>query len=142
MALIRANTSGGGSGTETPLWALEPLTATSFTGATVNISQSYTNFSKIRFYYKGYGDTASNEYYTEYPKETIDEWRRDNESVGSGLSKIEGGLCCRYSNNNWSRVIFRGETGTQSFYIADCQRLNNNSTNNNLVVPSRITGIS
>lgn len=61
MALINMNFSAGGADlVETTLWT-NPNTSASFSSQEVTLSDEYTNYDYIKFYYLGYGSSADTE---------------------------------------------------------------------------------
>ena len=120
-------TQQGGS-TETVLWTNNSPTS-SFAVQTVTISDDYTNYDYLEFYFRS---TTSDD--TEY---------RDIIPT-SVLAKSTSASTCTIGNSSSSKIRSRGiyATSNTSIRISDCYPLNSTSASNTSVIPTKIVGIS
>lgn len=128
------------TGTETTLWT-NPNTSALFSSQAVELSDYYTNYNRIRFYYYGYGSTANDEYYVEYTKEMIDTFGRQG-SIQTGANMTnQGGITVYYNGTNYTRIIRRSSSGDNYFQINTGSALDGAGTATTIAKPIRITGI-
>lgn len=123
---------------ETRLWANPDLTA-NFSAQEVTLSDNYTNYDKIRFYYYSYDGSASVETYVEYAKEEIDKWGRQG-SVSNG--SILGSIAQYYSSTSYARPILKKSSGNNGFYFYNAGKVNGSGTGTSVCKPTKITGIT
>lgn len=138
MAYFRSGTGGGGGGseTETTLWT-NPSPSSAFRQQEVTLSDAYTNYKRIRFYFKGIA--SSPETSVEYLKEAVSSWLIYGQSVSNG--DTEGLLGGNY--NAWyGRQIRRVSGSTTKFFISTGARLNAAGTSGSVCIPTKITGIN
>ena len=124
--------------TETTLWTNSSPTA-NFASQAVSLSDDYTNYKRIRFYFR-HNTTDDTEQCVEYKKEEIDTWMSQGET-GSGYRAI-GSLACLNGSYSYCRPIRRGANGaTDAFYIYVAYRLNSQANLQTHAIPVKITGI-
>ncbi len=142
MAYFRSGTGGGGGGeTETTLWT-NPSPSATFNAQDVTLSQAYTNFAKLRFYYSG--SANQDEQYVEYSKENINKWLYTSESVPSGQTRLVGSLGSYYRNQNafYQRTIRKSSSSTTTqFWISLAFNSNGGTASPGIAIPIKITGI-
>lgn len=125
--------------TETTLWTNASPTS-GFTNQEVTLSDNYTNYKRIRFYFRA-SNSVSDEFSVEYKKEEIDKWFYGTGS--SGTTYPAGSITFNYSSTNYSRLIRKtGSSVTNKFYIATGQKLGASGTAQNTGIPTRIVGIN
>ena len=136
MAFFRASIGGGGgSETETTLWT-NPSPSSAFGQQEVSLSSAYTNFKRLRFYYKAISSSAETS--VEYQKSVISSWIQYGATVSNG--DTEGMLGGNY--NAWyARQVRRGSTDSKVFFSTGT-RLNASGTNGSVCIPTKITGIN
>ena len=132
MALIRALTGGGGgTPTETILWE-NPTPTSNFTGATVSLNNSYTNYDEIRVYTR-YSTTDSTERYVAVST---------TDASGSQYTNRE--LCCPDAMLNgagFTRTVQYISTSPTSVLITRSLAINGKNGADNLCIPTKITGV-
>ena len=132
---VEANSGSGGGGggeTETTLWT-NPRPTNSFNGTIVELSDSYTNYKKIGFYYKD-SYSSNNETVTFYNKEEIDKWY----DVGT---YFVGAIAAIGSGSFYARYIRAYTVGTQ-FQFSSAYKLGATTVSTNYWIPTKITGIN
>ena len=141
MAYFRSGTGGGGGGseTETTLWT-NPSPASAFSAQTITLSNAYTNYKRLRFYFRK-STSDSTEYFVEYTKEEIGKWW--DGSTSTTFSPVGGMPYYRSGSNYASRVIRRaGASVTNQFWISAAYNMNSSGTGTAYGIPTKITGIN
>ena len=143
MAYFRAAIGGGGGETETILWENESPSS-NFAAQEVTLSQAYTNFSKLRFYFVYRTTILSPVMWVEYNvQDIVDNWRLGTGTAGTNVYKMHGSFALVAANNIYSRYFAKDANNTPTiirFWIA--YRLSDASQTGAYLVPTKITGIN
>jgi len=143
MAYFRSGTGGGGgSEIETILW-INPDPTSNFRTQTVSLSQPYTNYDILRFYYKE-RENVTDEQWVEYRKEDIAKWRYYGQTPPSGEVRTMGAICGYYRNQSASyarQIQKQSESTTVDFNISQAYKLNTAGVGYLFLMPTKITGI-
>lgn len=123
---------GGGALSETVLWT-NPSPTSNFSAQTVTLSQDYTMFKAIRIYVKATG-SATSDYYSDYPIETIQNSIADSTKP---LVTINGRSS---SKNPYARTLI--VKTNNSFQIDTAYAIGGTSTNNGMAIPTKIAGLN
>ena len=122
---------------ETTLWTNSSPTS-NFNSQSVSLSDDYTNYKKIRFYYR-VSTSDDTETYIEYDKAVIDTWLVQG-STASGYKNV-GTITFQNGSYTYTRPIRRGSSGDNSFYIYVAYRLNTQANLQTHGIPTKITGL-
>ena len=129
--------------TETVLWT-NPNTTANFAGSVdVDLSQAYTNFQKVRFYYTARTTAQVFEVYTEYKvSDIVDNWRAGTAGAGSGNYKALGTLSILAGNNIYNRYVAKDANSTTTkFRFWPAYRHSDAAAGNMYIIPTKITGV-
>ena len=127
---------GGGTETETTLWT-NPSPASSFTATTITLSDNYTNYKKIAFYFK-FGSNTSDEAVEIYDTEKqIPLWYNMDNHTG----RMSGVMAATDSGTTYYRLIWKTNSNNK-FRIRYCYGEASSSTENSPCIPTTITGIN
>lgn len=143
---VEANSGSGGGGgteTETTLWE-NPSPTSSFSSTTVTLSDVFTNYKKIAFYYKAeIGSTDESRVI--YEKAEMLKWLPKSPSAASVA--YGGGLSAFYysgSSQAYIRSIWRysDDSNENKLRFSATGRIGNSSTYNSYCIPTKVTGIN
>jgi hypothetical protein len=126
-----------GGETETTLWT-NPSPTSSFSGQEVTLSDNYTNYKKIAFYFK-YGTSSSYAESVEIydTEKQIPLWYNMDDYTG----RMSGAMAATSSGTIYSRLIWKNDSNNK-FYIRYCYREGSSSMSNGQCIPTKITGIN
>lgn len=132
MAYVRCS-SGGGALSETTLWTNANPTSAMAQGATMPLSQAYTNFNYIKIVYR-LSTTNATECSVIYPISEV------TASV-SGATERRMGIQA-YLTNNYARIIYRPDNATtDSLTISNARQLQGSGTSTTNLIPTEIIGL-
>ena len=134
MALIRANTSGGGgSGTETPLWTNSNPTSNFDAGTTpLTLSDDLSNYDELKIEYCKGTSATSTLFYIKFPiADFLSRSADDGRYVIGG--RING-------VSDMARTIFKGSANNQ-LHIGQCYYMYGTTVNNAYYIPLNIYGV-
>ena len=127
--------SGSGGG-ETVLWTnADPSAA--FSAQDVTLSSSYTNFRRLKFYFRPLS-TMSTENSVEFSADEISKWYINGTTVATG--DVEG-VMAAYNSTWYVRRICRTSL-SNTLYISLAGKVNGSGTGTTTIVPTKITGIN
>lgn len=134
---VEANSGGGGGGTETEttLWTNQSPSS-SFSGGTLSLSDNWTNYSKIAFYYKSQ-TSSSDSNAAIYRTSDMANW-----STSYSVSGCSGSLLGNASNRAYARTIFKTANANEIKIDSKAYALGNSAQNADYCVPTKITGIN
>lgn len=121
--------------TETTLWT-NPNPSAAFSAQEVTLSSPYTNFSRIKVYFKPL--STGSEHSVEFTAEEISTWYINGNSVANN---DVSGTWCGYNSAWYARRICR-TTSSNKLYITVAGKINGSGTVTTTCTPTKITGIS
>ena len=117
---------------ETLLWQ-NPDPTTTFTAQTIPVTQSVTNFRKIRIYWYNHTNLAVGPTYMDIDMSQYDLFTNDSAKMRFVLG---------YNNNNDTPYIRLGSFNGDAVYFGTTKQWNSTTTSNATVIPYKVTGIS
>lgn len=124
---------GGGSLSETTLWTNANPTSAMAQGATMPLSQNYSNFDYIKIKYR-LSTSDSTEHAVIYAKEDIDAAIASTQESRMGIQA--------YLTNNYARIIYRPDNATyDSFTMSNARQLQGTGTSTTVLIPTQIVGL-
>lgn len=133
MAYVRSGNSGGGAMSETTLWTNPNPTSAMAQGATIPLSQAYTDFDYIKIVYRLSTSNAT-EGSVIYPKDDV------TASVSAAAERRMG--IQAYLTNNYARIIYRPDNvTTNSFTISNARQLQGSGTSTSNLIPIKVIGL-
>lgn len=129
--------------TETVLWTNPDPTA-NFSTTNVDLSQAYTNFTKLRFYFTMRTTVQTPVTSVEYfVKDIVENWQVGGSSVGSNTYKQRGTMTLITGGNTYNRYIMKDADDTPTkIYIINSYRHSDASASSAYCIPIKITGIN
>ncbi len=132
MAYVRCSI-GGGTLSEVSLWTNANPTSAMAQGATLSLSQNYSNFTYIKIKYR-LSTTNSTEHSVIYAKDDID-------VAISGATESRMGIQA-YLTNNYARIIYRPDNSTyNSFTVSNARQLQGSGTSTTVLIPTEVIGM-
>lgn len=134
---VEANSGSGGGGggeTETTLWT-NPSPTSSFSSQTITLSDNYTNYKKIAFYFNVTTGTQEG-CKIEYMKENVD--AMDTRISGNRLA---GGLCA-FSTYLYFRGFSSDSLNLNQISLFNTYRTASTGSQNSYCIPTKVTGIN
>ena len=129
--------------TETDLWTnADPSAA--FDVQDITLSQAYTNFNKLRFYFVYRNTLLTPETWVEYDvSDIVDNWRSGSGAAGTNILKKEGSFSLVVNSQNYFRFFTKdADNPTTKFHFWRAYRLSDAASSTAYLIPTKITGVN